>query len=145
MILDAYAAFLTALSVPFFTTNGFAVEIQGIMIDVTVTRSGMITLSSYIDVCTDLAAAENLSSALSARFRGYKIWPEKYSGYYEVEIESFFPYSDIPSLHERVVAMADVVETQRIKYFLYIYWRFKTERMYKSPSTDMILLDGNGN
>ena len=108
MILDAYAAFLTALSVPFFTTNGFAVEIQGIMIDVAVSRSGMINISSYIDVCTDLAAAENLSSALSARFRGYKIWPEKYSGYYEVEIESFFPYSDIPSLHEKVVAMAEV-------------------------------------
>ncbi len=110
MILDAYAAFLTALSVPFFTTNGFAVEIQGIMIDVAVSRSGMITLSSYIDVCTDLAAAENLSSALSARFRGYKIWPEKYSGYYEVEIESFFPFTDVASLHEKVTAMAEMIE-----------------------------------
>jgi hypothetical protein len=31
MILDAYAAFLTALSIPYFTTNGFSVEIQGFM------------------------------------------------------------------------------------------------------------------
>ena len=115
MILDAYAAFLTALSVPFFTTNGFSVEIQGIIIDVAVSRSGMITLSSYIDVCPDLAAAENLSSALSARFRGYKIWPEKYSGYYEVEIESFFPFTDVASLHEKVVAMAEIVEMRRGK------------------------------
>lgn len=111
MILDAYAAFLTALSVPFFTTNGFAVEIQGIRIDVAVSRSGMITLSSYIDVFTDLAAAK----ALCVGLKGYRIWPEKYSGYYEVEIESFFPYSDIPSLHEKVVAMAEVVEMRRGK------------------------------
>ncbi len=111
MILDAYAAFLTALSVPFFTTNGFAVEIQGIMIDVAVSRSGIITISSYIDVCPDLAAAK----ALCVELKGYKIWPEKYSGYYEVEIESFFPYSDIPSLHEKVVAMAEVVEMRRGK------------------------------
>lgn len=113
MILDAYAAFLTALSVPFYTNNGFSVEIGKVMIDVAISRSGMINISSYIDVFTDLAAAENLSSALSARFRGYKIWPEKYSGYYEVEIESFFPFTDVASLHERVVAMADVVEKVR--------------------------------
>ena len=115
MILDAYAAFLSALSIPFYTNNGFAVEIQGIMTDVAVSRSGMINISSYIGLSTDPTAAENLSSALSARFPGYKIWPEKYSGYYEVEIESFFPYSDIPSLHERVVAMAEIVEMRQGK------------------------------
>ena len=108
MILDAYAAFLSALSILFFTTNGFSVEIRKVMIDVAVSRSGMITLSSYIDVFTDLAAAQ----ALCVELKGYKIWPEKYSGYYEVEIESFFPYSDIASLHEKVVEMAEVVEKQ---------------------------------
>ena len=115
MILDAYAAFLATLSIPYFTTNGFAVEIQGIMIDVAVSRSGMVFISSYIDVCPDLAEAEQLSSALSVQFPGYRIWPEKYSGYYEVEIESFFPYSDSPSLHEKVVAMAEIVEMRRGK------------------------------
>lgn len=110
MILDAYAAFLSALSIPYFTTNGFAVLFRETMIDVAVSRSGMITLSAYIGLTTDLRSAEQLCSGLTAAWNGYRIWPEKYSGYYEVEIESFFPYSNIPSLHEKVLAMAEVVE-----------------------------------
>ena len=110
MILDAYAAFLTSLSIPFFTTNGFSVEIGRIMIDVAVSRSGMVTLSAYIGLCSDLAAAERLCSNLTAAWSGYRIWPEKFSDYYEIEIESFFPYSDAPSLHEKVVAMAAAVD-----------------------------------
>ena len=110
MILDAYAAFLTALSVPFFTTNGFAVEIGKVMIDVTVTRSGIITLSAYIGLTTDLRSADQLCSALTSAWSEYRIWPERYSGYYEIEIEQWFPYSTIEVLHEHVTAMADVVE-----------------------------------
>ena len=108
MILDAYAAFLTSLSIPFFITNGFSVEIGRIMIDVAVSRSGMVTISSYIGLCSDLAAAKQLCSALERN--GYKIWPEKFSDYYEIEIESFFPFTDVPSLHEKVVAMAAAVD-----------------------------------
>ena len=110
MILDAYAAFLTSLSIPFFTTNGFSVEIGRIMIDVAVSRSGMVTLSAYIGLCSDLSAAEQLCSNLSATWRLYKIWPEKFSDYYEIEIESFFPFTNVPSLHEKVVAMAAAVD-----------------------------------
>ena len=106
MILDAYAAFRTALSIPFYTNNGFAVEIQKIVIDVAVSRSGMVTLSSYIGLTTNLA--EQL--CLELKTQGYKIWPEKYSGYYEIEIERSVPFTDIPSLHKKVTAMAGVVE-----------------------------------
>lgn len=110
MILDAYAAFLTSLSISFFTTNGFSVKIRETMIEVAVSRSGMITLSAYIGLITDLAAAEQLCANLTAAWEGYKIWPEKYSGYYEIEIERIFPFTDIASLHEKVVAMAATVE-----------------------------------
>lgn len=110
MFFDKYAAFLSELSIPFFTKDGFSVKIRESMIDVSVSRSGIITLSAYIGLCTDLTAAKELTFALLESFGGYKIWPEKYSGYYEIEIEQWFPFSDVASLHEKVVEMADVVE-----------------------------------
>ncbi len=80
MFFDKYTAFLSELSIPFFTKDGFSVKIRESMIDVSVSRSGIITLSAYIGLCTDLTAAKELTFALLESFGGYKIWPEKYSG-----------------------------------------------------------------
>ena len=113
MILDAYAAFLTALSIPFSTTNGFSVQSPmslSAWIDVAVSPSGIVILSSYIGLVEEHDPARQLSKTLTTRFRQYRIWPEMYSGYYEIEVERSFAYESVKVLHRRVLAMAEMIE-----------------------------------
>jgi len=111
MILDAYAAFLSSLGIRFSQTNGFSVWIHDTMISVTASRSGMIRLDSYVGLVDDsLQSTQRLTASLVTAFPEYKIWPEKYSGYYEIEMEKSFPYTDVNTLHEKVVAMVEVME-----------------------------------
>ena len=107
MILDSYASYLTSHSIP-YSNNGFAVHFPETMVWISVSPSGMITLSTYVGLVNFIRPAKRLIRELESKWGKYKIWPEKYSGYYEIEVEYCFPYSSIPSLHEEVVAMAQM-------------------------------------
>ena len=110
MILDAYAAFLTAAGLTYFTNNGFSVKIGKATIDVAVSRSGMVTISAYVGLVNFMGPAKRLCSELIQQYPEYRIWPEKYNDYYEIEVERVFPYTTIPDLHKLVVDMAEMVE-----------------------------------
>ena len=111
MILDVYAALLTSLGIPFYTNNGFTVELGNVMISVSVSRCGTVMLSSYIGLVNFARPAKKLCAILSARYPGYHIWPEKMNaGYFEIEVEQEFSYTTVQELHEKVVAMAEMLE-----------------------------------
>ncbi len=57
-----------------------------------------------------LRSAQRLVEEMTDVFPAYKIWPEKYSGYYEIEIEKNVAFVSVAALHEKVVAMATVIE-----------------------------------
>ena len=86
MILDKYAEFLSALSIPFNTSNGFSVTINEIVIWLQVSRCGTVTLDSYIGLVNLIRPARKLVTELENRWPQFKFWPEKYSGYYEIEV-----------------------------------------------------------
>ena len=109
MILDSYAEFLASQHIPFYTKNGFSVSIGRVMITVSVTD--VITLSSYIGlVNAGVRSANRLVKELERLYPGYRIWPEWYSGYYEIEVEKSFSCSSVSTLHEQVAAMAEILE-----------------------------------
>ena len=109
MILDSYAAFLSSRQIPFYTKDGFSVSIGRVMINVSVTD--VVTLSAYIGlVNAGIRAAKHLVRELERLYPGYKIWPEWYSGYYEIEVEKSFSCTSASALHEYVVAMAEMLE-----------------------------------
>ena len=109
MILDSYAAFLASQQIPFYTKDGFSVSIGRVMITVSVTD--VITLSSYIGlVNAGVRSANRLVKELERLYPGYRIWPEWYSGYYEIEVEKSFSCSSASALHEQVAAMAEILE-----------------------------------
>ena len=111
MILDDYAVFLTSLGIQFSRTNGFSVWIRNIMISLSASRSGMITLESYVGLVSyGKRNADRLTAALVDAFPRYKIYPDKYSGYYEIEVDQNFPYTSVDALHEQVVIMVEMIE-----------------------------------
>ena len=111
MILDEYASFLSERGIPFYTKNGFSVKMDSTMITVGISRDNTITLSGYIGlVNAGIRKAKRLTSALLTRFPSYKIWPEMYSGYYEIEVERSFQFTTINDLHGKVEQMATMIE-----------------------------------
>ena len=111
MILDDYAEFLTRQNIPYYTKNGFSVKMDSTMITVGISPDNTITLSGYIGLVNKgIRAAKRLTSALLGRFPSYKIWPEMYSGYYEIEVERSFQFTTINDLHGKVEQMATMIE-----------------------------------
>lgn len=110
MILDAYAAFLTAASIPFSTMNGFSVCIHDFLIAITVSRCGTVTISDYIGLVNyDLQRAQALCDEMTTLYPGYRVYTEKYSDYYEIEVERTFSYTGVPALHEEVTRLAEMI------------------------------------
>ena len=111
MILDEYASFLSERGIPFYTKDGFSVKMDSTMINVDISPDNTVTLSGYIGLVNKgIRAAKRLTSALLDRFPSYKIWPEMYSGYYEIEVERSFQPSTVEALHEKVQQMATMIE-----------------------------------
>ena len=111
MILDEYASFLSERGIPFYTKNGFSVKMDSTMINVDISPDNTVTLSGYIGlVNAGIRKANRLTATLSALFPAYKIWPEMYSGYYEIEVERSFQFTTINDLHGKVQHMATMIE-----------------------------------
>ena len=113
MILDAYAALLASLGAAYTVlSDELLVNLSSVHVSVAASRSGIVTLSSYVGLVDyGVRNATRLCGELRSRFgTEYNIYPEKYSGYYEIEIERSFPYTDPQGIHEAVLAMAALLE-----------------------------------
>ena len=127
MILEAYADYLTARSIRYIHTRySFDVIIpdgtdrdndpttdmdlsSSTTISVTISKSGMVTLSTYVGIVNyGIRNARKLTKELESKWPKYKIWPEKYSGYFEIEVEEVFSYSSVNALHKHVEKMAEM-------------------------------------
>lgn len=111
MVLDSYAALLTSLSIRYYNSDDFFVKLGDAMISVSISASNLVRLSDYVGLANcGIQKANRLCKELSRRFPGYRFYPDKYSGYYEIEMEANFPYTTIDALHESVVSMAKALE-----------------------------------
>ena len=108
MILDTYAAYLTAMGIRFRKHDSISVLLPDTMVNVYL-HSNIITLSDYVGLVNFVRPAKRLVKVLESRRPAYKIWPDKYSGYYEIEVEHRFPFTSIPALHQNVIEMAEMV------------------------------------
>ena len=111
MILDEYAEFLTGQNIPYHTKDGFSLKLSSTMITVDISPDNTVTLSGYIGlVNAGIRKAKRLTTALLDRFPDYKIWPEMYSGYHEIEVERSFQPSTVEALHGKVQHMTTMIE-----------------------------------
>ena len=81
------------------------------MITVDISPDSTVILSGYIGlVNAGIRKAKRLTATLSALFPAYKIWPEMYSGYHEIEVERSFRFTTIEEIHDQVRQMSTMIE-----------------------------------